>query len=280
MKALIDYEDYKKYTADRVTSMPGGGRGEWLRIAEALKVHTSLISQIFRGTKNLTPEQAQALTEHFGLGELESEYYLLLVQAERAGNRKLRQIYQRRMQGIQEESRDLRERFKSSKILSDSDQAVFYSRWSYSGVRLAASLPGQGSPEQLASDCGLSREQVNRILDFLLQRGLLTRTNQGRYELGTRQIHVPADSPWVIQHHRNWRLKTIERLERSPRIEEPELVFTSPLTIAAADMSKVRALILQFIEDLKTIVSKTEPDSLACLNIDWVKHTGHGTQRR
>jgi len=271
MKALIDYEDYKKYTADRIASMPGGGRGEWLRIAEALKVHTSLISQVFRGTKNLTPEQAQALTEHFGLGELESEYYLLLVQTERAGNRKLRQIYQGRMEGIREESRDLRERFKSSKVLSDSEQAVFYSRWSYSGVRLAASLPGQGSPEQLASDCGLSREQVNRILDFLLQRGLLTHTNQGRYELGTRQIHVPADSPWVIQHHRNWRLKTIERLERSARIEEPELIFTSPLTIGARDLGKVRNMLMEFLDSLKRIVQQTDPDTLACLNIDWIK---------
>ncbi len=280
MKSLTEYQNYKAYITDCVAGLPNGGRGEWLKIAKALRVHSTLISQIFRGPKHLTPEQAQATAEYFGLSNSEAEYFLLLVHADRAGSAPLKKIYDKRIAELREASQNLRERFKSSKVLSDTDQAVFYSRWSYSGVRLAASLPGDFSQDRLAQELGISREQSAHIIDFLVKRSLLNPQTQGGYALGSRQTHVPMDSPWVVQHHRNWRLKTIERLERSPRIEEPELVFTSPLTIAAADMGKVRALILQFIEELKTIVSETEPDTLACLNIDWVKHTGHGSQRR
>ena len=71
------------------------GRGEFRRISLALGMHTTLVSQVFRGRKSLTEEQAGGLARYMGLGTLETDFLLKLVQRERSGSEELRKIFDR-----------------------------------------------------------------------------------------------------------------------------------------------------------------------------------------
>jgi transcriptional regulator with XRE-family HTH domain len=70
---IFDYTDYRSFTVDTVKAMPKSGRGELLKIAEALGIHTSTLSHVLSGIKQLTLDQACSLADYFGLNDIESE---------------------------------------------------------------------------------------------------------------------------------------------------------------------------------------------------------------
>ena len=55
---IFEFDSYKDYVKTHVESLPNGGRGEWGRIARAIGVNSTMVSQIFKGPKDLSIEQA------------------------------------------------------------------------------------------------------------------------------------------------------------------------------------------------------------------------------
>lgn len=131
---------------------------------------------------------------------------------------------------------------------------------------MTASLSDHHSVEKIAERLNLPRQTVGAVLAFLVETQLLKQDGRG-FSLGPQRTHIEADSPWAKTHHRNWRLKC---LQHHDRLGKDELAFTAPMTIARHDVAKVRAELVSAIERASKIVDKTEPDTMACLGIDWV----------
>jgi hypothetical protein len=87
---IFEFTDYKKFVLHTIESNPELGRGSVKKIAESLRVHPSLISQILKGLKDFNPEQANDVATFLGLDEEATEYFLCLVEIERAGTAKLK----------------------------------------------------------------------------------------------------------------------------------------------------------------------------------------------
>jgi plasmid maintenance system antidote protein VapI len=102
---LFEQDDYKAFVRNRLRAMPFEGRGQYRRMAEFLRVHPTLISQIFRRERELTPEQASDLAVFLGLDPEQSEYFLTLVELSRAGSLRLKGLLQRRRDRLREELR-------------------------------------------------------------------------------------------------------------------------------------------------------------------------------
>jgi hypothetical protein len=50
--------------------------------------------------------------------------------------------------------------------------------------------------------------------------------------------HIEDSSPLVARHHRNWRIKA---MERHPVMKpKTELAYTAPMTLAESDVLKIR----------------------------------------
>ncbi|MDZ4663222.1 MAG: TIGR02147 family protein [Pseudomonadota bacterium] len=263
---IFDYDDYKVFTKSKITAMPKRGRGQWLNMARSLRLHTSLISQIFQGDKNLTFEQAYSVAEFLGLINLDLEYYVALVQLERAGTHKIKNLLEKQIREIKLKSTKLVNRIGQSKQLNKNDQATFYSNWFYSATRLLTSIPGMNSLEAISQSLDLSKTQIAETLEFLLSCGLVLEKN-GLLTYGPLKTHLPATSPLVGRHHINWRLKAIERANK---LTGDELMFTLPVTLSKKDFTKLRNMILQFIENAEKIYSPSDPETLAFMNIDWL----------
>ncbi len=95
---IFEYNDYKLFVRNRIREMARAGRGQYQKMALHLRVHPTLVSQIFRGVRDLTPEQASEVAVFLELSEPESQYFLTLVQISRAGNQRLRELLERRRQ--------------------------------------------------------------------------------------------------------------------------------------------------------------------------------------
>ena len=97
---IFEFDDYKNFVNTRIIALPRKGRGEYQKIAEYLRVHATLISQIFKGPRELTLEQACELSTYLSLNALETDYFITLVEFRRAGSLKLKEILERRILSI------------------------------------------------------------------------------------------------------------------------------------------------------------------------------------
>ena len=141
MIKLYDYTDYKDYINDWIQSL-SKSRGKYLELAGELGIHTTLISQIFKGERDLNQEQAYQLTEYLGFNDLEKEYFIDLVNYARAGSYKLEEHLLKKIKKLQSELSNIKSRIKHKKVLSEEDKALFYSNWFYSAIRLSTSVEG------------------------------------------------------------------------------------------------------------------------------------------
>lgn len=263
--SIFGTDDYRTFVRGWVTSR---GRGEFRRIAAALKMHTTLVSQVFSGRKCLTEEQASRLCDHMGLDGLESDYLLKLIQLERAGDESLRIMFRRHLKQLRSQAKEAKSRVPEATELSEQDRAIFYSSWQYSLVRLLTSIDGFQTVQEISSRLSLPRARVSEILGFLVSRGLCVRDLDGRYRRTEKNTHVEASSPMAARHHQNWRTKAVEFLERA---DGDDLSFTAPVSISKKDVPKVRERLLDTISEIARTVEKSGSEEVLYLGIDWIK---------
>src|ERR1700758_5240240 len=140
MMSVFSAANYRYFLLERLKAMPKEGSGQVARIAKVLQMHPTRLSQVLHGHVNLTMEQAGRLAHHLGLSSLETEFFLALIQLERAGTEELRAIFRGQLKRLKEQSKELKHRVPKDIALSENQKAVFYSSWAYSAVRLATSI--------------------------------------------------------------------------------------------------------------------------------------------
>jgi hypothetical protein len=113
LPSVFEFEDYKTFVRDCVSRTPSGGRGQFRRMAKHLRVHTTLLSHVFRGSKDLTLEQACALGSFLQLSELDADYLLALVERRRAGTHALASAIDRRLTELRRRHQELEHRIPS-----------------------------------------------------------------------------------------------------------------------------------------------------------------------
>ena len=266
MISIYNFSSLRSYIQAYFGQMPKGGHGQSLRLANHLKVHTTLVSQVLSGSKNFSLEQAARAVSFFGLLEEEAEYFVLLAQRERAGSKELLEILDRRLEEIKTNARNLSTRLEAKKNLSEAEKSVFYSDWIYSACRQMVAIPGYQSEEQIATRFGVAHKKVREVMRFLLDAGLCLKDEKGKLKVGPQSTHLESSSPWVRVHHLNWRQRAQENYLRE---DEVKLHYSCPMTISKKDAQALREKIIKFLESLDPLIEKSPSEELYCLNIDW-----------
>lgn len=265
---VFEFEEYKSYLKERLRQMPKGGRGELQKISKHLRMHSTRFSHVFHGHEHLTLEQGIGLASYLGLNELESEYFMVILQLAKAGTTELRAFFEKKRKQLHDRSTQLAERLPSERKLTDSEKAIFYSNWFYSAIRLSCSLPEAQNVDTLSQRFSIPRDKASEALDFLLATGLCVRGAGGAIRMGPKSTHLEARSPLVSRLHSNWRIKA---MERHPALSADELAFTSPMSIEAKDVAAIREVLLQMIEKAAAHADTDQADALYCLNVDWFR---------
>lgn len=264
---LFACDDYREYLRAYFKSLPRAGYGQLSKTAKALGIQPSLLTCILQGTKNLTVEQALDLTSYLQFKDLEVEYFVLLVQLDRAGTDRLRQHLSGKLEAVRAQANNIKSRLPPKTELPEQVKAQFYSQWYYSAVRLATSIEGLNAPELIAARLGLDRKTVLTVLEFLLSQHLVVETN-GKYGIGPLSTHLGSGEILASRQHTNWRLKAIEKLNRDA---QTDLHFTSPVSISVGDIEVVRKLLLRTLDQIFEIVDPSPAEELACICLDWYK---------
>ncbi len=264
---IYEFTDYKEFVRSWIAELPKSGRGELRRIAARLGVSTTMVSQVFNGEKHLSLELACEFADYLGLSDIETEYLFLLIDYGRAGSYRLQQQLKRRIEVRRQDAKRLASRLSKDIELSEATKAIFYSSWLFSGVRNLAALQGS-DVESIASHLKVPRNQVQKVLDFLLREGLVIQ-KAGKLSVGARRTHLPADSPLVTKHHQNWRLQGFQKMVFS---DSKNLFYTGPMTLSHEVAAKVREELPALIEKVNKWVIPSASEVAHCLNIDWFEY--------
>lgn len=265
---LFDYDDYKLFVTEYIKGLDKGGRGQFTQLAQALGVNTTLISQIFKGNKDLTLEQGYLFCEHWDMDELEADFFMTLLQYSRAGHHKLKGFFRKKILELRATSKKVSTRFGREAQLSDQDKLKFYSNHFYSCVRLLSSIPQYQTAQAMAEYLKIDLNHVNTILDFLLSCGLCEK-EENKITMGPQNTHLGLNSPLVSKNLANWR--TLAMMKHNV-LRDQDLAFSACVSIGAEDFDIVRSILLEALEEIKKVVSESNPTQLSFINMDWIKY--------
>lgn len=262
------FNSYKEFIKEHLQNLPKAGHGEFRKFAEAMKVNSTFVTQVFKGDLHLSIEQGYRLTNYLALNELETDYFMLLLQYERSGDSQTQKYFFGKMTELKKENLNIKKRLKAESVLSESDHARFFSHWKYTLIFLMPSLTDFQTKDSIAKAVQLPKKEVFEIIDFLIETGLFKDKN-GQLTIGDSHIFIGKDSPFIKNHHVNWRMHSIQNL--SNHSIEDDVYFTNVNFISKADSDRLKEMILTFIEQYRMISQPSKSEELFCLNLDFYK---------
>ncbi len=264
---IFEYVDYKKWVNDTISSMPKGGRGQYMRIVEYLGTSSAIVTQIFKGDRELTPEQAVLLSDYFGLSKFEQHYLLLLVNYSRAGSFRYKKILEEEIADYRNRAKEIKNRVPLSKELTEEAKAILYSNWYYLAIWSLTAIPGFEHISTICERLNIPPKKANQAMEFLLQQNLVIEEN-GKYKMGPNMIHLESSSPNIPRHHQNWRNRAFLNYDD---LDVSDVAYTAPITLSKEDAAIIRERILQFITETLNVVKDSPSEELYCLCLDWFK---------
>jgi uncharacterized protein (TIGR02147 family) len=264
--SVFEFEDYKLFLKN-LLAPSGETRGARSKLAEKLNCNIGFVSQVLNGESQFSLEHATLISEFLELSEEETDFFLLLVQFERAGSEKLRVHLNRQIKRIQKQRKEIKSRIKTSKDLTEADYGIYYSNWAYSAVHMTLSITQYQSKSALKEKLNVTSKQLDTIIQFLLEKSLIIE-EKGVYKTGPTRIHLTRNSPLICQHHTNWR---IEAMKFIPKQIETNLHYSSVMTMSVADSEKIKNAILKALEDVEVILKPSPNEEVYSLGIDFFK---------
>ena len=261
---IFSFSAYRAYLQAWLKFARDNHTSNLTQLAKLIGVHSSYLGHVITGTKNLSFEQATELSEALNHTAAERDYLFALIQVERAGSEKLRKYWDAKKQEILSDREKMRSRVGGHSELTQEVRSIFYSSWIYVAVFVATAINDGQTLEQIANRFSLSREKAQEILEFLVGAGICN-IDGSTFKMGIPVVYLPNESPLVIQHHTNWRVRAIEKIDTR---KKADLFFTSPMSMSATDIAKAREILAKSIEQIHEICRVSPAEDIVCLNID------------
>lgn len=261
---IFQFKDYKQFVCKMIEITPSLGRGSVKKIAETLRVHPSLVSQILKGQKEFNAEQANEVAVFLGLDEEATEYFLCLVDIERAGTARLKAfLINKRDKMIAAASKN--QRVSDGVVAGASKLSIerLNSSWIYPTICLLAQLPRYQSAEAMAQFLKQPVSTIDEALETLENLGLLARNP----DCSVTAVTSPDNCQYfdLKRFHMNLRLKALDRLGAD---DFKSGSVTLPLALSANDRDRLKSMIDQFVSQVKNSTDPVGAENLSFVTID------------
>ncbi|MGZ3771785.1 MAG: DUF4423 domain-containing protein [Bdellovibrio sp.] len=249
---IWNFTDYRPYLVKKLG--PEGSRtGLRKKLAEAIGVHTTFVSQVLKEKSDFSLEQGEAINGFLSHTNDEGEYFLLLLLKGRAGTRELRKRFLDKIEIQRKERLSIKKRLETKTEISAHDRERFYSNVYYGTIHVLTSIPEFRHVEKIAEALKLPREQVQDMVDFMLKLGILLE-KEGNLVSGSQHMHLGNDSATILKHHTNWRLQTLQNL----RFVHPENIhYSACLSLSREDAFRIKELLLSELKNHLKIVERS-----------------------
>lgn len=263
------YVDILKLMAEKNS----GVRGYNSRLSEAASCHSSHLSHVLCERAHLTPDQALAIADFWELPELQSDYFLCLVEWERAGTERLRIKVKRRMDEIRRDAerfhgrsaaRDDKERIELSLV----DATTYCSHWYYCIVHCLLEIPRFRTVQSLSSHLNLPLHVTESTLKSLERMELAHFDEESLEWRSSRSVKHTVSGDLRTLMNSSQRLFSSYRRELN---NKDDLVITMIGALQDSETARAREILLQAFTDiskLKTTDQGPTPEGALMICLD------------
>lgn len=269
---ITDFSGYRHFVLTWLSSQPNRGHGMKSQMADYLRCKLAYVSRVLSGQVHFTPEQALRLAHFMKLTPLETKYFRLMVDCERASSEELRKEIFDEMNAFKKNihSQDQKEGLQQI-VFTESQQSEYYASWHVSAIHMALTIPGLNSCEKLARDLSIPLNKVQQVLDSLTACHLIEAYEAGgatKYRVLHDRIHGDPAASNANHHLCNWRQKAIENIHCK---QKDDYHYSAVVSLSSEDYESIRQILRKAVKTSVDINKTSEPKHLAALNIDWFK---------
>ncbi len=257
---LFQSTDYRSFLDSRLQE-----RGKRKKLCEFIPCQTTFFSNVMAGSANLSLEHAMRVAEFLNLNEKESHYFMLLVQLGKAGSKKLETYYLNQIKALQVDQNKISSKIASHETIAIQDQVQFYNSWIYVAIHILCAVEEFQSRQALRDYFHLPAKEIDPLIDFMIKNGIITETS-GRLKQGSARVHLPKGSPFLMKHHSNWRMKSIQSLDHE---REQDLHYTLVMSLSKKDVERMKQIIFEAITRTDQLLKETGDEIVYAMNVDW-----------
>lgn len=262
--SVYQFDNYAKFLAAKLPKK-GVGRGGRAALARELNCQNAFISSVINGKSHLSLEHALKAARFLGLDPEGIEYFLLLIQKEKAGTKDLRDYL----------SQELRRRKASlnksqtQQMLSTEEISVlslhrYFSSWIYPALHTLCMIPDFQTLRALQERLSLDRDVLVDALEFLTKSGFLICSDY-KFQSVQSRLHFSFAHGAETAFHQQWRIKALEAL--SPQ-KISNFHYTSTVALNARYRDKIEAVLSQAIKDSEKHIADSPCEDFYVLSVD------------
>ncbi len=238
-------------------------------MAGAAECQVSYLSRVLRTKIQVTPDQAFRIAQFLRFDADESDYFMWLVEWDRAVDSTFRKNLEARLQRLRDRRLSIQEAVKrpapGAQMQMAASEITYHSHWGYLVVHVLINMGFQTSAE-LVRRTQLPEAFVQTILEFLLQHGLIEWVDlKKRYEYRSSATHISKDSPILHVFHNQWRQRA---LVDAAIPNSDGLHFTNVQSISREDFAKVRSQVLALIKEVSQTATRSGSEELFSFTCD------------
>jgi uncharacterized protein (TIGR02147 family) len=269
MADLFTSTDYRKYLKSWISEQPKNGRGLISAMAKAAACQPVYLSRVLTGKAQLSLEQADAIQPVLKHSSDETDFFLLLVEWDRAGNTSLKKYFQKKIEAAREARANLQSRFTEARVLTREHQDIYYSSYHYAAIHTCISVPELQTLAALEAFLKIPTERLLEVLSFLKDTGLAFE-ERGRYRIGMNRLHLGKDAGLIRQHHSNWRIEALKSLDRGKGAQsDKDLHYSAVVSLSEEDAVLLREHWVQALEEFSKRVAPSKEETVRALVIDF-----------
>ncbi len=243
-------------------------RGAVQALAKAVGCHSTFIAQVLKERAQFSAEQGFEVCQFFQFNPDQQDYFLLLLARDRAANLKLKYYYQKKLDNLLEQQRDLKPAESSGLNTSGAYEAEYFGNWAYQTVHALTQITRTQTIAAIAKVVKLSHEDVKDVLKRLEIMGLV------KYEKSTWQstlnsLHLAKESRFIRQLHTTWKAKLISDIQTGAISEGTR--FSGLVTVTEKDYQRIRNILVAAIGTIRKTVEASTSEEACILSIDCYK---------
>jgi len=268
--AAKDVFSFKSYRDFLKSNFPASGleRGRRARLGKHIGCQPSFLSLVLSSKAHLNEDMAFGIGDFLKLSPEEVEFFLILFHFEKAGSQKLRFYYQDQMRRVLHKRTEVKSRVAADQQVDFAKQMRFFSEWLYIAIFTVVQIPEYRSETKIAEKLHLSEGDIRKAVLWMTEQGFLKR-EKGQLVATAQRIHLGVESPFIDQHHRNWRNEAMRSLHRKT---EMDLRYSGAISISQADYFRIRELMLQAISNIESVLKPSRDEELVGIAFDLFRY--------
>jgi len=159
----------------------------------------------------------------------------------------------------------LSKRLMKQTITKKEFEFKYYSHCQWAIIHMILNIRSFQTVAAISKKMGLEETIVEKRLSDMEKVGLVSKKSK-TWQVTQKSIHLSRDSIMFEVNHFNWRQRAIQDISEG---NEGSIHYSSVFSLSDVDVEKLRELILKFLEESRSVITRSKDEKLFAFSCDY-----------